>query len=255
MHLVNEQFANLLDNHYLTENISLLLYSLIRTTRPIKSIEFGAGYSTICIAKAFQDIQREEFNPKINSEKWVSHFKNKNNRNPNDVDLQKMYEEYKLVFNEGSLQTGNKYSPKLITVDNSDAINVDNSYGKIASLLKGLNLSEYVEFMNSDWMQAIKHLDASNRFDFVWIDLGSGLEYKEIFEIIFPRLNPAGILAFHNVATNVACRCFLAEMKLKCKLSDEFEMMTLWEPHKKRQNSIVLFKKNIDYPIYNLLAK
>jgi len=256
MHLVNEEFENLLDNHYLTENVSLLIYSLIKTTRPLKVIEFGAGYSTICIAKAFQDIQKEEFNPTINPQKW-DFFRKRYYRNSESIYRQKLYESYKLCFIEDSLQTGDKYKPKLVTVDNSveSGYNELNSFNTISSILEKLNLSQFVEFENSDWMDKIKNLNGSDKFDFIWIDIGTGLEYKEIFDILFPRLNPAGMIAFHNVATNLASRCFLSEMKLKCKLSDEFEMMTLWEPHKKRQNSIVLFKKNCDYPIFNHIAK
>ena len=254
MDLINKKFENLIDNQYLTENISLLIYSLIRTTRPLKLLEFGAGFSTICIAKAFQDIQKEEFNPNVTPQRWGSFCREIFKEESEDFYREKTYEAYKFCFDENSILTGNKYDPKLITVDNSNNTNVHNSFNKISSVLEKLNLSKYVEFIHSDWMEVIKGLDESNRFDFVWVDLGSGLEYKEIFDIIFPILNPAGIVAFHNVATNVACRYFLAEMKLRSKLSDEFEMMTLWEPHKKTQNSIVLFKKNIDYPIYNLLA-
>jgi predicted O-methyltransferase YrrM len=254
MHLVNEQFEKLLDNHYLTENVSLLIYSLIKTTRPLKVIEFGAGYSTICIAKAFQDIQKEEFNPIINPEQW-DFFRKTYSRNSESVYRQRLYEFYKLCFVEDSLHTGKNYNPSLTTIDNSAEVGVSNSYNSIPSILEELNLSQYVKFVNSDWMDKIKNLGESDYFDFIWIDIGSGLEYKEIFDLIFPKLNSAGILAFHNVATNVASRYFLAEMKLKCKLSDEFEMMTLWEPHKKRQNSIVLFKKTCDYPIFEMLAK
>ena len=254
MNLINSEFENLLDNHHLTENISLLIYSLIRTTRPLKVIEFGAGYSTICIAKAFQDIQKEEFNPLLNPEKWLSVLREKYYRNSESIYRQKIYEWYKWSFIEDSLQTGNKYNPKLITVDNGDGENSENCYRNIAPILEKLDLSKYVEFMTSDWIKTIKNFNESDQFDFVWIDTGSGLEYKQIFDMMFSKLNLAGIIAFHNVATNTACRYFLAEMKLKCKLTDEFEMMTLWEPHKKRQNSIVLFKKNCDYPMFNHLA-
>ena len=69
MNLINEEFCNLVHNEFFTENVSLFLYSLIKCSRPHSIIEVGAGYSTLFISKAIQDIQQEnlDFNSLLDS--------------------------------------------------------------------------------------------------------------------------------------------------------------------------------------------
>ena len=61
MNFINKDFTNLISKVYLTENASLILYSLIRSCRPHKILEIGVGYSTLFISKAISDIQEDEF--------------------------------------------------------------------------------------------------------------------------------------------------------------------------------------------------
>lgn len=256
MHLINEEFENLIGNQYLTENISILLYSLVRTTRPLKLLEFGMGYSTICIAKALSDIQKEEYNPK-RSNYW-DHIRNSFLKNDPDNYTESRYNEvigkfYDEYFLQDSDLTGISYNPIFITVDNNQFPSKISNHETVSEALQKIDCAKYVNVICEDFLEYIKNIDDKENLDFVWIDVGSGLDYRKVFDQIFRKVNPAGIIAFHSVATNISSRLFLSEMKLRCKIDDEFEMLTLLEPHKKRQNSIVIFKKNCDYPIYNEL--
>lgn len=256
MDLINKDFENLIGNQYLTENISILLYSLIKTTRPLKLIEFGMGYSTLCIAKALFDIQKEQYNPKYSTywdhirNSYIKHDpKNYTESRYSEV-INKFYEDY---FIKDSNMTGSTYDPIFITVDNNQSPSKIINQETVLETLNKIDCTKYVKIVCQDFMKYINEMDDTENLDFVWVDVGSGLEYKNVFDKIFPKMNPAGIIAFHSVATNISSRLFLSEMKLKSKISDEFEMLTLLEPHKKKQNSIVVFKKNCDYPIYNEL--
>lgn len=61
MRLLNKEFTERLNNQYLTENVSLFLYSLIRTTRPNSILEVGYGYTSQFIIEAIKDNQEEDF--------------------------------------------------------------------------------------------------------------------------------------------------------------------------------------------------
>jgi predicted O-methyltransferase YrrM len=240
MDLVNKSFENLVHHTYLTENVSLLLYSLIRMYRPLTALEIGAGYSTLCIAKAFDDIQKEKLSlPK------ESHLFNN-------------------WFVGNSSHSGIAYNPKLITVDCTQfdgmnarikSINQKNEFNKIIQLLEEMDLKKFVDIRVA--LASSIFLNVNNddtMYDFVWIDAGDGREFPEVFDLLYPKLNPGAIIAFHNVVTTVTGKAFLFEMALRMKTSNDFEMLTLNEPHKKDQNSIALFKKNVRYPSHHLTS-
>ena len=104
MRLLNKEFTKNLTNQYLTENVALFLYSLIRTTRPNKIIEVGYGYTSAFLIEAIQDVQDENL-------------------------------EYMKDFLVNDL----KYSPELVIVDNDAQ---SNDLNLIASLKqnKSINL-------------------------------------------------------------------------------------------------------------------
>ena len=52
---IDENFSNI-D----TENVGPFVYSIIKTIRPKKILEIGAGYTSIFFAKALQEINEED---------------------------------------------------------------------------------------------------------------------------------------------------------------------------------------------------
>lgn len=228
MDLINKDFEKLIHHQFLTENVSLLLYSLVRTYRPVKVLEVGAGYSSLCITKAFEDVQTETLLGYKLGEKSVE---------PNEQLYTKMFD-----------KTGLTYSPRITIIDYDQK-----RTEKVYNILNDLNLMRFVDVLNVEAMEYLK--SNQDNYDMIWIDFSSGLEYREILQHCFKMLDANGIIAFHNTATNVAGRLFLSELNMKSKISDDFEFLTIHEPHKKIQNSITLVKKKGDYPMHYALAR
>lgn len=99
-------------NQFLTENVSLFLYSLVKCHRPHSIVEVGCGYSTSFIAKALKEIKEED----------ISHI-------PTSI----------LVDNYTQF-TGKSYDPYFVTIDSDRRPDVDG--------VNYLNM-EVSEFLNS----------------------------------------------------------------------------------------------------------
>lgn len=221
MGLINYTFSKDLDNRYLTENVSLFLYSLIRCCRPVNLLEIGAGYSTAFLAQALEDVKNDKVDIKS---KWYLNSKYWNN----------------------------EYSPKLEVIENEE---MGSSLKKITNFLKEQNLEENVKIINRDLYDYVDILKTQNKtYDFIWMDYGSGENYLRDFEIFENLLNPNGIIVVHSTLTNVFGKMFLSEMKLQTKIGkySHLEMISFLEPHKGIQNSFTVFKKITDYPTYSI---
>ena len=59
----NQELKNALDENFsniVTENVGPFIYSTIKTIRPKKILEIGAGYTSIFFAKALKEIEEED---------------------------------------------------------------------------------------------------------------------------------------------------------------------------------------------------
>jgi predicted O-methyltransferase YrrM len=225
MSLINTRYTELLSKNFLTEEVSVFLYSMIRCCRPQNILEIGAGYSTLFLAKAIDDIKKEDYS-----------------KQPNEF----------FINNKDNAFMENRYTPKFTVVD---TFNQDYAVDDVPEILKRENLNTLVDFVTDEGLEFLKTISTQhNKYDFIWLDFGSGAEYAYLFDCAYKQLPPGGIIIIHSTAGNVFGRLFLAEIKLKNKLSDEFEMITFVEPHKKIQNSFTVFKKNANYPIYEIYA-
>ena len=74
MNLINQDFANNIPKTFMTENVSLFLYSLLKSTRPHSIIEIGAGYSTLFLSEAIRDIKKEDISH-ISNDKLIENYK------------------------------------------------------------------------------------------------------------------------------------------------------------------------------------
>jgi predicted O-methyltransferase YrrM len=220
MDLVNKNFTNLLPNNFGTENVSLVLYSLIKTCRPKNIIEVGTGYSSLFISKAIEDIKNESF----------------------DVELQN-------TLTEDSAIHTNNYNPKFTIIDN---FQMTTSITNTEQVLKQENLYSNITFINQDIFEFLK--TNNEVFDFVWLDIGSGQEYSFLFSEFYKNLPPNGIIVIHSTLGNLAGRLFESETRLMKHYDHSFEMMSFEEPHKTIQNSFTIVKKRGDYKIYSIFA-
>ena len=83
-------------------------------------------------------------------------------------------------------------------------------------------------------------------FDLIWCDLG-GLEHYLFYQdLLLPMIsNNGGYIIFHSTLSNVHGLAFLSQLKLKLNngMLPNFELISLFEPQKKRQNSCTILRK------------
>jgi len=221
---LDENFSNIV-----TENVGPFIYSTIKTIRPKKILEIGAGYTSIFFGHALKEIEEEDiFDVNLLNEQQVDPKWERRQRL-----LNKNYQ-----FKSDS---------KLIIVDNfskqkhDTARPVDNAINK-------LNINKYIDFVEADGMdlQKINELiSKSLPLDFVFLDFGAGAALPILFKFYFERINnQGGYIMVHSTLTNAMHRLWLAELKLKYNNDSSVEIMSFLEPNKIMQNSFTLIKKN-----------
>ena len=224
MHLINKEFVNNTGNIFLTENVSLFLYSLIKTCRPKNILEIGAGYSTHFIIKAIEDIQNDDYEFLLPKESLI----------------------------ENHEQYTNSYNPNFTIVDNFHWQEENIKRELLKQIKQSAPYSvrlKFVEMCAKDFV-----LVDESPYDFVWVDFGDGTENEYIFHKFFKNLEEGGFIIIHHTCTTLIGKLFLAEMSFLNKREDLFEMMSFVEPHKTRQNSFTVFKKLKKYPTYEIYS-
>jgi len=143
------------------------------------------------------------------------------------------------VFNDGNLNQNflstEKYDPKLVIID-------DLSLGEITTNhhMKSVMSSDYVKFVHGVFQgKAQKLKEDYGLFDFVWFDCGSAKEYAEFLDEYWSICN--GYIIFHYTYSDGRPN---KNMEVLEKfLDDGFPVFSIVEPHKKRQGSISIVKK------------
>jgi len=224
MDLINNDFTTLLPNRHLTENVSLFLYSLIKTCRPKKIIEIGAGYSSLFISKAIEDIKTEDIHTHLKTNLIEEHAEH--------------------TF---------EYDPEYTIVEAFENVyGRNNREGIITEVLKQEDLWKNINFVKLNFYDFIK--SPCQPYDLVWLDFGTGKEYMKAVSYFYESLLPNGIIIIHSTVNNLAGRLFVTEMKLRNCYDSSFEIMTFEEPHKMRQSSFTIIKKHGEYKTHSVFA-
>src|SRR5262245_52923884 len=222
------------------ELASPLLYSLIRFVRPKSVLEVGAGYSSAFILQALADNQEDfkrEFKimhgqPRPDQQERLQWLKNKvlHGRHPLPLALPEHYDV--------------EYSPTLSIIDNMS--HSSGTAGRVQQIADRLKLSRLLRFHEGDFRGMSKSFPADLLpLDFVWFDCGGYNEYRAFVEEYWGLVNPnGGLLILHSTLTNFQIRSIVSDLKLKQATDhfNKFEMMSLLEPHKWRQNSMTLIR-------------
>ena len=85
--------------------------------------------------------------------------------------------------------------------------------------------------------------------DLLWVDFGDGDQLDAFFTKYWPLVNcRGGLIVVHSTLTNAAAREWLARMKARARGGDDaelglFDVLSLLEPHKMRQNSCTLIQR------------
>ena len=144
------------------------------------------------------------------------------------------------VFDDGNLQESYFenyiYEPKLVVIDNM-------SLGELAEKpgMKDILMSKYTDFVEGNFEDKADILSEKyGNFDFVWFDCGSASEYKIFMEKYWDICSD--YIFFHYTYSggipNINHDIILENIKGNPSIFD------IIEPHKKRQGSITMVKKN-----------
>jgi predicted O-methyltransferase YrrM len=222
------------------ELASPLLYSLIRFVRPKSVLEVGAGYSSAFMLRALAD-NLEDFRgesqimkgrPRADKQERLDWFKNKilHGRHPLPLVTPEHYDA--------------PYSPTLSVIDNIS--HSSGTAGRVQKIAEQLKLNHLLRFHEGDFRGMSKSFpDELLPLDFVWFDCGAYDEYRAFIDEYWSLINPSGgLLILHSTLTNFQIRGIVSNLKLRQATNDfnKFEMLSLLEPHKWRQNSMTLIR-------------
>ena len=230
----NQELKNALDENFsniVTENVGPFIYSTIKTIRPKKILEIGAGYTSIFFAKALKEIEEEDsFDLQLLK----------------DQKSDPKWERRQRLLNK-NYQFGS--DSKLIIVDNFSKEKHDTAR-PVDNAIKKLHLNKYIDFVEADGMdlQKINEMISNNLpLDFVFLDFGAGAALPILFKFYFEKINSfGGYIMVHSTLTNAMHRLWLAELKLKYSNDSSVEIMSFLEPNNIMQNRFTLIKKNIE---------
>ena len=192
-----------------TEHMVPFLYALIKFTRPHRVLEVGSGLTTVYILAALHEISQLE----------RAEFANKRSN----------------------------YHPKfcLHTFDNFK--HPKTSATHIQEVAKELGLKHLLKFSNTEYQNIHKVLNKDEQnFDMIWCDVGGLINYSTQQNLLLPLLQNRtdGYMIFHSTLSNIHGLAFLNQLKLDI-LSGTFDLeLSFFEPHKHRQNSCTILRKN-----------
>jgi predicted O-methyltransferase YrrM len=202
-----------------TEAVAPLLYDLVMLHRPRRILEVGGGLSSLYLLKGLADsdaaIEAEQ--ARVTAEGGL--------------------------LNEAYFETA--IAPaRLHMIDN--LVHADTTAGKVIQTAQDLGLDAPLQVHEADFIGYADKLPKDEPpFDMVWFDCGT-IEYFQHFRRAYWPLvsRNGGLILIHSLATNFHGQMFLSELKLEqaTKSFSEFELLTLIEPHKRRQNSVTLIR-------------
>ncbi len=199
-----------------TEVVAPLLYDLVMLHRPRRILEVGGGLSSLYLLKGLADCETA-----IAAETAT----------PGGL------------LNPAYYQ--NPPAPaRLHMIDN--LVHPDTTAGKVIRVANELGIDGPLRVHEADFIGYAGSLPGDELpFDMVWFDCGT-IEYFQHFRRAYWPLvsRNGGLILIHSLATNFHGQMFLSELKLDqaTKSFTEFELMTLIEPHKTRQNSVTMIR-------------
>jgi hypothetical protein len=218
------------------ELMSPLLYDLVRCHRPRIVMEVGAGYSTLFLLQALADsrrdflAERELIQGRPRGDMVSGLRRLIEGRHPLPLGLPDYYAQ--------------EYRPRLIVID--DLSHAATSAGAVEHSAMSLGLSEFLSFRSGDFRGMSKKLATEDLpIDLLWFDCGGFDHYRAVISEYWELVNPrGGLLLLHSTVTNVELRAILLSLKLKqaTEAFRKFELLSILEPHKWRQNSVTMIR-------------
>jgi predicted O-methyltransferase YrrM len=217
-----------------TEVVAPLLASLIHLVRPRRVLEIGMGHTTPYLARALAEVEElVAAEAEGLARKTLPYLR----------DGRELDEEW--IEAEPALLTPSRYvepfRPRLVAID--DFSDSGSSAPRVTRALDELGLADRVTVVNADLRNAVERLpDEWRPIDFAWVDAWDCLYFFEnCWELIDPD---GGIVVMHYLMTYPEGEAILRYIAESQRLRPgEFEVLSLLESHKLRQNSMTVIRR------------
>lgn len=219
-----------------TENVGPLLYALACMRRPRRVLAVGLGYSTLFLLQALADAEREAARDRALLDQRLHDPARVEVLLPEAVDTM-----------------------PAVLVGCDDFSDDDGRLGQLQRCVDRLELGSRMRLHRCRYQDLPDEPEAPP-YDLVWIDCGHQLDYAELCNRFWPKLQPdGGLLGMHYTHVDVPVdtgegapqRVVVAGPwvnAVKRQLADagpaaRFELLSLVEPHKARQGSVTLLRR------------
>ncbi|MDN3292800.1 class I SAM-dependent methyltransferase [Streptomyces ficellus] len=217
-----------------TEVVAPLLSSLIHLVRPHRVLEIGMGHTTPFLARALSEAEElAAAEAEGLARKTVPYLED-----GRELDEDWIQAEPALLVPSHYREP---YRPRLVAID--DFSDAGSSAPQVTRALADLGLADRVTVVNADLRSAVERLpDAFRPIDFAWVDAWDCLYF---FENCWELINPdGGIVVMHYLMTYPEGEAILQYIAESQRLRPgEFEVLSLLESHKLRQNSMTVLRR------------
>jgi predicted O-methyltransferase YrrM len=235
------------------ENVSPLLYALVRFVKPTRLLEVGAGYSTLWLLQALHDNYVEMRNYYAMAAAGECHL------HGTPWCVPSLFELVPDAAGDGQtptrMQMKAPVTGRLHTVDNLH--HAHSTAARVLATAEQLQLLDYLDLQFEDAWEYIARLNRRSAayqdwllqqdappssltddgddsdtdddeppspplmFDFAWLDFGAGQTLSEFFERLWPHMNDGGYIVVHSTLTNRLTRTWLQKMRAAASPEEE----------------------------------
>src|ERR1043165_4658914 len=227
-----------------TEHVALVLYSLVRTVRPRRLLEIGAGKTTPYLLQALADNVADHKAEAVGLAAKTAAYERATRKKRSPSAKMQWADTYPELANPAYYVAD--YEPALHVFEISEP-----HAAAILGVVADLGLEHLLRLHRCDFRGESRRLsDSGGAIDFAWLDCGGYEEYLAFFEEYWPLINDDnGVLVMHYTISNPLIGHIVKDLKLKqaTTLFNDFELLSFIEPHKFRQNSFTIVRRTAGF--------
>lgn len=220
-----------------TENVGMLLYAVTKMLRPPRALAVGLGYTTLFLLQALADAYAEA---RSDYELMQSESGDAGRREIlHDIEADHVPQRGRLVALDDFSDDGGRLTHMLRCISH-------------------LGLDVHLELHRARYDEGVLERQTAG-FQLAWVDCGHQLDYAELTNRIWSLIEGDGMLGVHYTYVDVVAEVSggrerivipgpwlnaVKRQQLSAGLDASFELLSLVEPHKFRQGSLTLLRKN-----------